>query len=357
MRRKDRHILTGVAIGATVTSLADIILQWLEHRNANQAFTWESYDGFRTLEKSIIGGAIGAGIGYATYQFKISEEAKFPFDSDKFLKKLLTQESLRADPKTFEIVNSVRAIVKKRFWEAFKSDLVIFPEDVGSFFKKTALLSSFDLDIILAFKKGSYQSLEKMYYDVYEVAGAEFGQEAIISKESKAIGLSIDYNGHLIHFDIVPGREINNYKTDRDLNLYVRPEWFWQKGTQFKTNTQFQKKITANNPKARAVIMLLKKYRNANRIKLPSSIIEQYTVAALSDTRHRLNFSETENLLNTMDYIARKITQCSLIDLANSNNNLHEKIAQSEREYIAYLLNRDINRIEKNSRYIKEIFE
>ena len=357
MRRKDKHILKGAVIGATVTSIADIILQWVEHRNTNQEFTWESYNGTRTIKRAAIGGFVGGGIGYVSYQYKINEESNLPFNSDNYLKKLLTEENLKSDPETLMKVISARKKIKNWLWKEFELELVHFPEDAGSFFKRTALASNFDLDIILPFKKGSFESLKKMYYTVYEIIGDEFGQKANVSKQSKAIGLSIVHRGELIHFDIVPGREINDYKVDRDLNLYVRPDWIWQRGGQFKTNSKIQKRITVNNPKARAVIKLLKKYKNANGMKIPSTIIEQYTLSALSEKRFGIHYSETENLLNSMSHISNKITQNTLIDKANSNNNLHEKMDYYQRENIAVQLIKDVERIENNPRYIREIFE
>ena len=58
-----------------------------------------------------------------------------------------------------------------------------------------------------------------------------------------------------------------------------------------------------------------------------------------------------------MSHISKKITQSTLIDKANSNNNLHEKMDYYQRNNIAEQLNRDIERIEDNPRYIKEVFD
>jgi len=357
MRRKDKHIIKGAAIGFAATSVVDVIIQWIEHRNQNIPFTWESYDGKRTLKRSAIGGLIGGGLGYAVYNYKLSEEAKIPFHSDSYLRKLLTEDSLKSNPSAFNRVKKARDKIRNLLWQEFQNDLVVFPENTGSFFKGTALNSKFDLDIILPFKKSSYESLKRMYYHVYETLGLRLGQFTTIAKQSKAIGLSFNYYGQEIHFDIVPGREINDYKIDRDLNLYVRPDWFWQRGSQFKTNVRLQRRMTVNNPKAREVVKLLKKYKNTNSIKLPSTIIEQYTVTALSGKNYGINSSPTENLLNAMEFISNKITQNSLIDIANSNNNLHDKIDYHQRTHISSRLLRDVARIESNPRYIKELFE
>ena len=41
MRRQDRHIVNGAVIFAGVTALADIFIQWLEHKERGMDFTWE----------------------------------------------------------------------------------------------------------------------------------------------------------------------------------------------------------------------------------------------------------------------------------------------------------------------------
>ena len=356
MRRKDKHIINGALIGFGATSAADVFMQWLEHKDQNKPFTWESYDGLRTIKRSAVGSLIGGGIGYTVYQYKLSEEAKIPFHSDSYLRKLLTEESLRADPYKYCIIKQARDKIRNLLWSQFQSALVGFPENVGSFLKGTAINSSFDLDIILPFKRSSYESLEKMYQDVYNTLRSKLSHFAKIKKQTKAIGLSFEYCGQIIHFDIVPGREINDYKLDHDLNLYVRPNRFWKRGSQFKTNVQSQKQITVNNPKAREVIKLLKKYKDTIGMNLPSTIIEQYAVAALNINNFGLNSSPTQNLLNAMDFISRKIIQSSLIDLANSNNNLLDKVDYFQRQHISSQLLRDIYRIETNPRYIREIF-
>lgn len=343
-------------IGIIVTAITDILLQWQECKNKNQDFNWEKYNGSRTVKRAVIGGTVGSCLGYVTYEYKINRESELPFETDNYLKKLLTEESLKNNPDILSKVISARNEIKNSLWEEFKSDLVAFPEDTGSFAKYTVLTSNFDLDVILPFKKESFKSLEIMYDTVYKIIKSKFGRKANISKQSKTIGLSIIHKGNPLYFDIVPGREIHNYKFDKNLNLYVNPRWAWQKGGSFKTNTEIQNRILVNNPKARATVKLLKKYKNTNGVNIPTTIIEQYTIEALSDKKYGLCYSETENLLNTMDYISNKITQNKLTDWANSNNNLHEKIDYFERKFIAKQLSYDIECIERNPRYIKEIF-
>jgi hypothetical protein len=357
MRRQDRYILNGALIVGGATVLLDILMQWLEHRDKGIDFTWESYNGMRTFKRSLVGATVGGGLGYGYYCYKIREEANFPFNSDEYVKKILTEEHLKANPAVFKSVVAYREKVKQWLVDKFGNKLVAMPEDTGSFFKRTAIGSNYDLDIVLPFKRNSYSSLEEMYYDVYEVIGKAFGDRATVTKQTKAIGLTFENNGNPIHFDVVPGREINNYAVEKDLNLFVKPEWIWQRGGSFKTNVGIQKGMTINKPEARTVIKLLKAYRDRNSLPLPTLMVEQCVVDALSENNFGVYASPTENLLNCMGFISKRMEQKSLMDIANSNNNLHDKVTDMQKSYISNQLRKDIQRIEENPRYIKEIFE
>ncbi len=125
----------------------------------------------------------------------------------------------------------------------------------------------------------------------------------------------------------------------------------------FKTNVGVQKKATTNLPEARRTIKLLKSYRDKNNLPISSVVLEQCVCDALSDNKYGVSFSDTENLLNSMLHVARKIDQENIIDIANTNNNLLKKMSGGEKTFISALLEKDIERIEINPRYIKEIFQ
>ncbi|MBK6484047.1 MAG: hypothetical protein IPG01_13165 [Chitinophagaceae bacterium] len=357
MRRRDRYILNGVLIGGGVAAMADIIVQWIQHLNRGEKFTWQKFDGWRTLKWAGIGAATGGLTGYGFYRYKIGEESKLPFHSDEYLNKILTDESLNSDPKFHTAVLQSREKVKGWLAKEFNGALVQFPEDTGSFHKKTAINSNYDLDIILPFSKNSYSTLEEMYIDVFNRVGKQFGNKATVSKQRKAIGLTFDTNQGIIHFDLVPGREIDNYAKEKELNLYQKPDWFWQKGSSHKTNVRIHKSITTNQPQARKSIKLLKAYRERNNLNIPTIIIDQAVVEALAETQYGVSSSISENLLNSMTVLSRKLRQKSFIDLANSNNNLHKKLDQSDKFIVADLIERDIQRVTENPMHFKEMFD
>jgi hypothetical protein len=357
MRRQERHIVNGALIGIGIGAFLDILLQWLEHQKKGTEFNWENYNGWRTIKTAAATGAVGAGMGYVAYQYKLTQEAKLPFCSDEYLQKVLREEHIKADPLYFERVIKCREQLKQWLVNRFGYALVAPPEDTGSFFKRTAISSNFDLDIVLPFKKSSYSSLEEMYYDVFNAIGEKYFSLATVTKQTKAIGITFHNDGLPIHFDIVPGREIKNYLVEKDLNLFVRPKWVWQRGSLFKTNIGAQKKLTTNMPEVRKVIKLLKAYRDRNGLPLPTIIVEQCVIAALSNKNYGVHPSTTENLLNSMSFIAEMLGKQCLIDATNSNNNLLDKIEEIHRSYVSNQLLKDIKRIEDNPRYVKEVFE
>src|SRR5690348_17261309 len=103
MRRKEKFMVGGAAIGFGVVSVFDILSQWLDHLNRGVPFTWENYDGKRTLKRGVLYGALpGLGLGYLAYELKLSEEAKYPFNSDEHLKKILSSQNLKNHPELFQ---------------------------------------------------------------------------------------------------------------------------------------------------------------------------------------------------------------------------------------------------------------
>lgn len=109
-------------------------------------------------------------------------------------------------------------------------------------------------------------------------------------------------------------------------------------------------------PAARRTIKLLKSYRDKNNLPISSVVLEQCVCDALSDNKYGVSFSDTENLLNSMIHVARKVEQESIVDVANTNNNLLNKMAPSDKRFVSSFLENDIQKVETNPRYIKEIF-
>ena len=357
MRRQDRYILNGALFVGGIAAFYDLIRQKNELNINGARLMLQNFDRMRIFKTFVGWAAAGAGLGYCFYCDKVLQEEELPFSADKYLKNVLEEEHLKADPADFRRAVALFKKVKQYLAEEFKYELAGPPVEAGSFGKRIAIGSNYDLDIVLPFDKYAYRTLEEMHYDVYETLRIKFKGVAIITKQKKSIRLVFESKGIPVYFDIVPGREINNYKVDKKLKLYVRPDWIGQKASSFKINVRLQKEMTVNKPAARKVIKLLKTYKDRNDLPLPTPLIEQCVTSALSENNFGVYHSLVENLLNCMDFVAKRLEQTSLRDMANSNNNLLDKLGHYKKICIAEQLQKDIMRIEENPGYVKDIFD
>lgn len=356
MRRKDRYISNGALIGGGVAIFGDILFQWLENLEKGKKFTWNNYDGIRTLRNGVIGAGVGAGVGYLAYEEVLIKESEDIFQSRTYLKKILTIENIKNSPNLLTKLNARRQKVKDIIISEFGEKLASKPEDVGSFFKRTAINSNYDLDIIIPFKKQSFSTLQDMFELVGEKLDMQFYKDAELTKQRRTLGLTFNIDSQEVHFDIIPGREVNDYKTERKLSLFVNPNGIWDKGSSTITHVRLEKESLFNKSKVRNTIKLLKVYRDRNNINLSSTIIEQCTLKALDISMYGER-SDIENLVNSMFYIAEKLENERLPDSSNPNKNLNEKLSYNERLYIINRLKKDAINIENNERCLMEVFE
>jgi len=354
MRRQDRHIRNGAFITAACAVGIDIIRQADEKEKLGAKLTCENFDVMRGLRTGLLSGIAGGFAGYIYYHYSIFQEEKHPFSPDEFLNKILNSERIRTNTLSFQFLLRKRNNIKKFLESAYGNRLAHHPRDVGSFARRTNISTNYDIDIMAIFKSEAFSTLEEMSEDVYEKLFKKFSHTAIVSKHTKSVNLCFSFEGLEISFDVVPARL--THPGSKTSNLYIRPPWFWQRGKSFKTSPFIHRNLTSYFPEARKVIRLLKIYRDRNHLSLPGIIIEHAVVKAMSDNVFGTYNSITENLLNSMDFLASKLMHNSFKDLANGNNNLNAKLGNCERSALADLLQRDISKIETRPNYLKEIF-
>ena len=140
------------------------------------------------------------------------------------------------------------------------------------------------------FKKDAFDTLEKMYDDVYDFLYDKYKSVATVKKQKVSIGLEFfaDSDGDVVKIDVVPGRELNQdqYKDDYKLNLYVYDQF----GNIGKGSDRLQSNVKAqiNNIKDRATneknsirktIRLLKVWKIYNTKSVKSFFIDLITIA------------------------------------------------------------------------------
>lgn len=357
MRKQEKYIYTGAIVTASIVGLFDIFLQNEKQKMSGQKLTWQNYNGIRTLKNVALFGFVGGIAGNEFYKCEFKKEINRSFSSDKFLKNLLKEESSYSNLIKMEELKSINTHVKETLNFKLSNQLVNYPENIGSLSKRTALASTCDSDIVLPIKKQStFGSIPKMSNEIHKIILDEFKDEAEVKKLKKATSLLFKGNEGIQKVDILYGQEIGNYKKDKKLNLYIRPSYFWEDGKIFKTDIGIQKNLLVNKPKVREVIKVIKKYRDRNHLSLENILIDQLVLDALSIYNYGKGHSVLGNLKACLEHIAYKLSHKKILDLANSNNNLFNKIDYPTRETISSFINNDLLKIKSNPHYIKEIF-
>lgn len=357
MRRHPKCVIKGLLLVGGGAIVRDLALQWWTRRNTTEPLSWQNVDISQTLRSGAVAAVTGAAIGEIVHQYVVYQESRLPFDPNVFLNKVLLREHLQADPRYFEAVLTLKTRLQALLARLFQDKLAAAPQLGGSFYKRTAIVSDYDLDFILPFKYVAYPTLKQMYQDVYDKLQNALSNNVLVTKQSRSIGIDFADPTGDIHVDIVPGREIGDHCYYKKLNMYVNGDWFWHQGSSMKADLSQQMGITRSKPMARRVIKLLKLYRILYAASLSNAAIEQCVVHALSKGQYGTSASLTENLLNSMHWLAKKLCQVTLWDIANTNNNLHAKMSDFDRRKTAQRLFKDIAAVEHNPRFLKEVFD
>lgn len=357
MRKQNKYIFNGVALTAGIVGLIDYFQQKEKLERIGQKMTWENYNGFQAFKKITIFTVIGGIVGNEVYKREFREESKMEFSSDNFLRKLVREENPNLNCGKLQELKSITKEVKDKLYNKFSDQLICYPETVGSLSKKIAITNTYDSDIVMPFKKDNhFGNMENLSNEVHNTIEDLFEDNAEVIKRTRATSLKFQGNKGTHKIDIVYGREIGNYKDDKNLNLYIRRSFFWQKGTTFKTNIDIQKNLLKNKPEVRELIKLLKSYRDKNNLLIENTLLEQLALESLSFYNNGKEFPVTENFKECMEYIVEKLSGKRILDYANSNNNLLNRMHPTDTQIAIEQINSDLIKINSTPYYIKEMF-
>lgn len=233
--------------------------------------------------------------------------------------------------------------------------------DSGSFKKHTAINKKFDLDVVVPFKKDSFETLDKMFDSLYNFLNDEYGEVATIRKQKVSIGIIFDEDddGDIISLDIVPGRELNKdqYTDDNKINLFVNSKYgIFSSSTYIQTNIQAQIDHIKAKESERKIIRLLKIWNNNDGKEYKSFLLELITIKAFE--KKDISGDLWEKLEKVMAYIKNNISEVGfkLIDPGNSNNDLMNTLESWEKINLSNRMETIIERINSNSENIKGYF-
>lgn len=252
--------------------------------------------------------------------------------------------------------NEIKDKLEKKYMNNIYS-----PMNSGSFAKHTAINVKFDWDLVVPFKRNSFDTLEKMFNDIYDFLYDTYKDEAYVRKQKVSIGLEFypDEDGDVVNIDVVSGRELNQdqYNDDNKLNLYVNSKYgIIEEKAYLLTNIKAQiEHINAKNNE-RQIIRLLKIWKKHNNESYKSFFLELFTIKAFE--KKTIEGSLWDKLKSVMEYIEANVTTkgFTLNDPGNSSNNLMDTLQDFERTNLSNKMRRMIDNIEENDDYIVSYF-
>lgn len=204
----------------------------------------------------------------------------------------------------------------------------------GSVGKKTAISPSFDLDLCIYYKEGSFNTLKEMYTktrDVVKLKGSAVEERNVSIKIPQGRGIDID---------IVPARIISSTKPT-EANLYAR-----LKDSSIKTDIPGHIKLISES-QCRPIIKLMKIWKYQNNLQFKSFGLELLTIEALKNYQFQ---DYGDGMWHVLHYIKNNVKTIKLTDPVNSNNIVSDDITTNEKEALRSAAEITIKRAqEKNS--------
>lgn len=283
-------------------------------------------------------------------------------DKNKHLEDVLTSHKISKEQTLLDKHIEKRKKIAEDLQEKYGNDMYS-PFNSGSYAKHTAMNRKFDIDLIAPFKRNAFETLEKMYDDVYQFLSDKYKDEATVRKQKVSIGLEFhpDTDGDIVKVDVVPGRELNKdqYTDDDNLNLNVYEQFGKiDKGSdRIKSNIKAQienVKGHAEKDSVRKIIKLLKVWKFYNGKKPKSFFLELITIKAFD--KKTISGDIWDKLKAVMEFIRDEVKSISLPDPGNSSNDVADTLTDSDKDTLSDDMKRILERIEEDSDTIKSYY-
>lgn len=278
----------------------------------------------------------------------------------KYLEKVLQTHKMSHIEKLVDKHKEKRDEIKEKIETQYSTNIYT-PMNSGSFAKHTAINVKFDWDLVVPYKKDSFDTLEKMFNDVFDFLYETYKDEATVRKQKVSIGLEFftDDDGDIINIDIVPGRELNDkqYNDDNKLNLYVNSKYgLIEEKAYLQTNIKAQIDHINLKNNERQIIRLLKIWKKHNNESYKSFFLELFTIKAFE--KNTIEGNLWDRLKSVMEYIENNVTTkgFTLKDPGNSSNNLMDTLEEFEKTSLSNKMRRMIDNIDENDDYLESYF-
>ncbi len=187
----------------------------------------------------------------------------------------------------------------------------------GSYAKETGVRGVSDVDVFIALKSDTTDTLKEIYEKLVSLA-----QNKGWSPRRQNVSVGVTVNG--TRGDLVPGRVQAGYQNYHSLYLRKRDSW---------TQTNVTLHVDTVHKSGRLQeIRAIKIWRMLHGFDFPSLYLELFTIDALSG---RSRSTLAENVLHALRTMGSSLTSSRIVDPANTNNVLSDDLTQAEKQRVA----------------------
>lgn len=187
----------------------------------------------------------------------------------------------------------------------------------GSRAKGTAINISSDVDLFISLKSTTDNTLKEIYDSLYDYVKSKG-----IDCRKQNVSIGINYKKHSI--DLVPGKKHTGNTNDHSLYRSKKNTWT-------KTNINRHIKLVKDSGRLEEIV-LLKIWRKLHQLDFPSIYLELIVIDALANKKRN---QPGKNYLTVLDYLIATFVDKTIIDPANTNNEISDDLFKYEKEEIA----------------------
>lgn len=256
----------------------------------------------------------------------------------EYLEKVLDNQKLEEGSDEIKKLRERRDEIVYFLCEKFKDyDIKIYY--AGSYKKGTLIKDLYDLDLTCYFLNDCGKTLEEIYNEVAKALREKY----FVKEKASALRIKSKDGEDDFHIDVVPGRYIDkvNGNTKIDVFLYRSTE----DKCRLKTNLYVHLKHIRDSG-VRKLIRLAKLWRIRNGLQIRTFPLELLVIEVLKDSEKKDQLDD--RMKEFWKELRDNIDNYSIIDPANSNNDLSEVFDETVKSQLSKTAKRTLEIIEES---------
>jgi hypothetical protein len=309
--------------GLIAGALLGFFFNALKQAGEMEGGTREEFSLQEALGSTLKGAGIGGGIGLILDAVEEDESGYQRFQETQYLRQALRSYDPK-DTTEMDFLNRKKEEICDHLLEEFNG-MAYKPEVSGSMGKGTEVLGSFDLDLVIPFRRGNFKNLQDMYdhtFEVLEDMAASDPEITEVRRQGRSIGLICSAHDYELKIDIVPGVERKNYPVDKELTLYERPKDWLSDSSHVKTNIHKHREVMDGSPSKKLVARLFKIWKDNFGVEVKGFEIELLVDAAFRTFGEQLPSTLFGKLFFTARFILERIDDIDLRDPATPSKKI-----------------------------------